>query len=663
MSAKWTRLWTRSLTKAAATTLTAFSVTLLAGCGGGSSSNEPGTAEPPPDVVQSNGCDGSCATANSFLSTTAVQQVIAQAVAEANAQGAPATIAVVDRPGNVLAVYQMTGAPTSTRIFSGKGAIGGLEEISIIPSTLSAIAKAVTGAYLSSEGNGFTTRTASQIVQEHFNPGEINQPGGPLFGVQFSQLACSDFMQRFDPAVSTAPGPKRSPLGLSADPGGMPLYIDGVPVGGIGIESDGEYTADIVISDFDRRSDELIAVAGSFGFATPADRQAERITVDGKTFRFSDVGPSDLATDPSTAAGFASLGPAMGALLPVTGYTQGAILQGTAFGQPESGIRPDTADYPGLDAFILVDENNQNRFPPRPGTDGANAMTETEVRTLIQEALKVANRARAQIRRPVGSQARVSISIVDTNGQILGIARTRDAPIFGLDVSLQKSRTANFFSGAFAGDDLRGAPDASYINSALEVTETIRIGDYADAAQTFLESPTALDDGAFAFADRSGGNLSRPFFPDGLVGTENGPFSKPIERWSPFSVGLQLDLVYNQVIQHVGFVLGAFPDVGNNCTAIDRLPNGIQIFPGSVPVYRGNTLIGGIGVSGDGIDQDDMISFLGLHNAGEILGTINNAPPEIRADNLTPRGVRLRYVQCPQSPFLDSSEINVCEGK
>ncbi|MEM1090951.1 MAG: heme-binding protein [Pseudomonadota bacterium] len=659
MSTQWTS-WTRSTGMGIA----AFCLTLMAGCGGGSTSTEPGTAEPPPDTTQNRGCDGSCATANSFLSETQVQQIIAQAVAEANALGSPATIAVVDRPGNVLAVFQMTGAPAATRIFSGKGAIGGLEEIAIIPSTLSAIAKAVTGAYLSSEGNGFTTRTASQIVQEHFNPGEINQPGGPLFGVQFSQLACSDFMQRFDAGGATPPGPKRSPLGLSADPGGMPLYIDGVPVGGIGIESDGNYTADLSIADFDRDPDELIAVAGSFGFAPPADRQADRITVDGKTFRFADVGPADLSTDPASAAGFGSVNGPLGGLVAVTGYTNGDVIRGTAFGQPESGIRPDTGDYPGLDAFVLVDENNQNRFPPRAGTDGANAMTENEVRVLLQEALRVANSARAQIRRPVGSQARVSISIVDTNGVILGIARTRDAPIFGLDVSLQKSRTANFFSGAFAGDDLRGAPDANYINSSLEVTESIPIGSYVTAAQDFLEMPTALDDGAFAFADRSGGNLSRPYFPDGIVGTENGPFSKPFPLWSPFSVGLQLDLVYNQVIGHVAFVAGVTgTDVTNNCTTIGRLPNGIQIFPGSVPVYRGNTLIGGIGVSGDGIDQDDMISFLGLHNAGEILGTINNAPPEIRADNLTPRGVRLRYIQCPQSPFLDSSEINPCEGK
>src|SRR3546814_13726552 len=38
------------------------------------------------------------------------------------------------------------------------------------PAEGGAIAKAVTGAYLSSGGNAFSTRTASQIVQEHFPP-------------------------------------------------------------------------------------------------------------------------------------------------------------------------------------------------------------------------------------------------------------------------------------------------------------------------------------------------------------------------------------------------------------------------------------------------------------------------------------------------------------
>ena len=86
----------------------------------------------------------------------------------------------------------------------------------------------MTGAYLSSEGNAFSTRTASQIVQENFNPGEISAPGGPLFGVQFSQLPCSDLVRR--PGDGSV-GPKRSPLGLSADAGGLPLYKGGTVVG------------------------------------------------------------------------------------------------------------------------------------------------------------------------------------------------------------------------------------------------------------------------------------------------------------------------------------------------------------------------------------------------------------------------------------------------
>jgi hypothetical protein len=111
---------------------------------------------------------------------------------------------------------------------------------------------------------------------------------------------------------------------------------------------------------------------------------------------------------------------------------------------------------------------------------------------------------------------------------------------------------------------------------------------------------------------------------------------------------------------------GAGSDVGDNCVQASQpsLANGIKIFTGSVPIYRGNELVGGICVSGDGVDQDDMISVLGVHDAGVALNNaIGNAPVGIRADNLTPQGVRLRYIQCPQSPFLNSDEQNVCAGK
>jgi len=608
-------------------------------------------------------CSGYCANASTFLRASDVGRIIAQAVHEASGRGARATIAVVDRVGNVLAVFRMNGADSSVTITSGRGVVGGLEAISIIPDSTAAISKAVTGAYLSSEGNSFSTRTASQIVQENFNPGELGQPAGPLFGVQFSNLPCSDLNTRF--GAGTGPGPLRSPLGLSADPGGFPLYMNGTPVGGIGVIADGIYGLDLDVGDSDSNLDELIAMAASYNYAAPIERR-ERVTLDGKVARFSDVDFDDLVTDPRNAPGFGSINGVSGALVDVTSYfvAAGGILQGTAYGQSASGIRPDTTNYPGLDAFVLVNNVNVERYPPGDGSDGANALSANEARTLVSSALTVAGRARAQIRLPLSSPAQVTVSVVDTNGVVLALARTRDAPIFGTDVSLQKARTAAFFSSSAAAAALQGAPNTIYLNpdgspSGVQIV----IGDYVDDLRSFVGSPTALADGAFAFADRSGGNLSRPFYPDGINGNIHGPFSKPYASWSPFTTGLQLDLDMNQIVQHVGHVAFGSADTLQNCTTIAQLANGLQIFPGSVPIYRGSTLVGGIGVSGDGVDQDDMIAFLGLHEAGNALGTIGNAPPAMRADQIKPQGTRLRYIQCPQSPYIDSNAAQVCDGK
>lgn len=632
-------------------------------------------------------CSGFCADETTFLTESDVRKIIVQAVQESELAGVTSTIAVTDRVGNVLATYQMnTGQqqPLSAffplvKIDAGRGVRTGLDGIDgVIPASLSAIAKAITGAYLSSEGNAFSTRTASHIVMQNFNPLETGQPAGPLFGVQFSSLPCSDLNTRFSTGADV--GPKRSPLGLSADPGGFPLYKNGTPVGAIGVEVDLSYSADLNIRDRDNSLDERVALAATLGFESPVTHRADRITVEGKSLRYSDIkyrniqiepAPNDLA-DLSLIAG-------KGSLIAVPVYSNAEILAGTAFGQPSSGIRPASDEFSGLDAFVLVDNNDQERFPVVSGT----LMSRDEALSIIRNAIAVANRARAQIRKPFNSQARVTVSLVDINGDILGIARTRDAPIFGIDVSLQKARTAAFFSSSNAQDALNAASDAIYVRLPDE-SISFPISSYVNKAINIFNDPTALT-GQFAFSDRAGGNLSRPFFPDGISGM-NGPFSKPFEEWSPFSTGLQLDLVLNGILTHVAAFYGLSDDIGQDCTAapagtvqfladflginnitigspIPQVRNGIQIFPGSVPVYRGNTLIGGLGVSGDGVDQDDLISFLGLHNAGVETMSVNNAPEEIRADTLTPAGVRLRFVQCPYKPFLDSGIQNACSGK
>ena len=641
---------------------------------------------PQPGQAANSNCTGSCAKAGTFLRASQVQRIIAQAVAEARARDRRATIAVADRVGNVLAVFQMNGASADVRITSGRfnkrrpGPFeAGLEELPDVSATLGAIAKAITAAYLSSEGNAFSTRTANQIVQEFFNPGERGQPSGPLFGVQFSQLPCGDLVQQGE-AVGI--GPRRSPLGLSADPGGLPLYFRGTPVGGIGVIADGIYGVDANIFNVDQSADELIALAGTVGFEAPENRQADRIAVGGLLLRFSDANAGDLLSDPRSAPAFSRIDGRLGGLVAVTGFypSPPVVRSGTAFGQPASGIiRADQVRPPlfgrRLDAFVLADRRAVNRFPPIAGAiNDGQRLTAGEVRTLLREGIEVANSARANIRQPNGSQVRVTVSVVDVEGTILGIARTRDAPVFGIDVSLQKARAAAFFS----------SPDAA---ASLSDASPVLAG-YVRDTQAFVDPlfrGRVFEDGV-AYSNRAIGNLARPFFPDGVEAGPTGPLSKParssgplrgsfrpgVNEWSPFNVGIQLDLVAVDVIGSLLMPPNTIRDCGTSnapSIALGRLANGIQIFPGSVPIFKRGGLVGAYGVSGDGVDQDDMVGFLAVHNAGVALrGRIGNAPKGIRADRvrITQGGgqtLRPRYVQCPVAPFIGSDVQTPCKGK
>ena len=618
---------------------------VAAACGGGGGGSSPSAT----------GCASNCTAAQDFLTVADVQRIVAQAVGEAQARNVRAQVAVVDRVGNVLAVFRMDGAPATVAISSGPGISGGLDGIGpgTIPAADAAIAKALTGAFLSSGGNAFSTRTASQIIQEHFNPGELGQPSGPLYGVQFSQLACSDVNRA---AAHGTVGPKPSPLGLAADPGGLPLYKGGTLVGGVGIEADGVYGLDRNIFDVDQDAEELVAVAASSGFAAPADIRGDRITADGRTFRYVDS--EAIASDPGHAGAFAAL---PGALVAVPGYADADIVAGTSFGSAASGVRADDGAFAPVGGWILVDSANAPRFAPRASADGA--LTQAEVAAILRDAIAVARRTRGQIRRPLGSIAEVSVAVAATNGDILGLVRTGDAPVFGIDVAVQKARTAMFFSNPAAASELGAAPDAQYVGGARSP-----ISRYVAATRDFLGDTAALT-GDVAWSSRAIGNIHRPAFPDGIDGAPHGPLSTAMAQWSPFNVGFQLDLVYNQLVKAVlgddsEGCAGRAPAASTAADAgIGRLRNGAQIFPGAVPIYRGNRLVGAVGVSGDGVDQDDMIASLGLANASQEIGTgFGHAPAALRADTLTPQGVRLRYIQCPQAPFNGSSEENVCAG-
>jgi uncharacterized protein GlcG (DUF336 family) len=528
------------------------------------------------------------------LSTSDVQTIIAQAVSTAAQLNRPVTVAVTDREGNVLGVFKMTGAPASTQLRGGgpgpsqvPNPLTGFVPIgldgTVVSAKLAAISKAGTASLFSTSGNAFTTRTAGFIIQEHFPPGVDFRSSGPLYGVQFSSLPCSDIK---------VPG---LPLGLSGDPGSVPIYKNGVAVGGVGIEGDGVYTVDRDPADFDQPFEEVIAVAAGRGFEPPSLIRGDNILVDGIRLAYLNV---NSAPSPATIP-FGSLPGAVDSLFPIRG-AQPSVFTAAMVGGIAGEVDP--------------------RFFPFIGspTVTANSLTAADVSTIIAHAAQQANITRAAIRQPLGSNARVTIAVVDTNGVVLGVFRQTDAPVFGFDVSVQKARTAAFFSRANAGTLLSGAGFGSYVTRAA-----------SDGVQL---------NGAIALSDRAIGFLHRPFFPDGINNTAPGPFSPPIDQWSVFNVGLQLDLIATNL--KMDLAGAALP-----CsTSLPNLANGLQIFAGSIPLYKNGELVGAIGISGDGIDQDDLIA------AG---GSAGYAPPvNIRADQFFVRSVRLPFIKLPRSPNL-----------
>lgn len=533
--------------------------------------SEGGVKEPPGTAPEST-------SSTEHLTSAEVQTIIAQAVTHAHAIGLAVTVAVVDHEGVVLGQFRMTGAGMTATV-RGRGN-GGLEGADV-PSDFAAISKAGTAAFFSTQGNAFSTRSASFIVQEHFPPQTNPSQGGPLFGVQFSQLRCSDVSRTGHPA-NTA----NLPLGLSGDLGGLPLYKNGTAVGGIGVEGDGSYTADLDPTDFDQSAEEAIAAAGTLGFSAPRNIQGDRILIDGITIPFSNSAPpTSLNTAPYGSFGSQLQVPIAS---PTTGFTPATI------GGVSGSIDPN---------FPIV-------ASPDPG-----GLTVQEVTRILVQAAVQANRTRAAIRNPIGTPARVSITVVDTAGRILGIFRTIDAPIFGFDVSAQKARNANLFTRADAGQLLTTAGLGTYV--------------------TALAQEGLLLDGSTAFSDRAMGFLSQPIFPPGASSNFlSGPLSKPLGQWSIFNTGFQLDAL---IVPNL--LSGTAP-----CTALAQAPNGFQIFPGSVPLFKGNVHVGAIGVSGDGVDQDDIIAAMGSVGF--------EAPPGIRSDTRTVRGVRLPFVVFPRNPNL-----------
>ncbi len=213
-------------------------------------------------------------------------------------------------------------------------------------------------------------------------------------------------------------------------------------------------------------------------------------------------------------------------------------------------------------------------------TGGAGGLTAADVQAIIDHAVATANTTRGVIRLPLGSRARMVIAVADLDGTLLGLNRMPDATIFSVDVAVAKSRNVIYFTQN-PGTDLPGVPT----NTAI-TNRTISFG-------------------------------AQPFFPPGIDYSKPGPF-------------------YNLFLY----------DTAHPCTQGAQPANsnqsGIVFFPGAVPLYKNGVLVGGLGVSGDGVDQDDYVTVGG--SAGF------EAPTNKRADRIFIDGVRLPYTKFPRNP-------------
>ncbi|MFQ5844178.1 MAG: heme-binding protein, partial [Planctomycetota bacterium] len=313
------------------------------------------------------------------LSAAEVTTILEQAANRALLDGNAFVFSVTNREGVEVGAFGMGGTvgdPTEAR------------------------RKALTAAFLSSNQHSFNTRTAAFIIDDHFPPGLSNTPGGPLYGVQFSALPCSDVVGAAGTVFTTG-------LGLSGDPGSIPLYKGGCLVGALG--ADGGTP----------RDQERAAWAGALGFRPDRRIFGSNIFIDGVSLRFVDEMPADA---------------------PVTlpfGVLAGAVLTPPMAAPPPASFPP--GSFGGLTVEVLVAPMDSPAVPTPKLLSG-------DVSAILDATAALSDRLRAGIRRPLGSPARMFIAVVDTDGVVLGLIRTPEATFFSLDVAVQKARTAAFFS-------------------------------------------------------------------------------------------------------------------------------------------------------------------------------------------------------------------------
>lgn len=468
-------------------------------------------------------------------------------------------------------------------------------------------------------------------IPDNFLVTQPNPTGGPPLSVDLTTPESYGF-EAYGPSD---PAHFAQSRGIATLPGGIPIYKNGDLVGGIGVFFPGKTGY---------ASEENSQLSSDYNPAKP-DRSLEA-----EYMAFASVGGA-----PALNAGvgvISGIAPLPEIALPVTekvnridlvgieldifgpgGTFQGAQalntegqLLGNGTGDPLSGFNApiivgQNSTTPSLTAPSNMRESEPvavgNLVVPHDGVTNSQGigLTADDVNQIINQAVTQADFTRAAIRLPQGTRTRMVIAVSDLNGNILGLYRMQDATVFSLDVAVAKARN-----------------EAYYANPAQ--------------LQPVDQAP-GVPAGA-AFTNRTFRYLAEPFFPEGIDGAPVGPFSiyndGGTNRYTSLEEGPPLPAsAFQSVLGYDSFNPNTnFRDPFNPANQ-----NGVVFFPGSAPLYKtdaaGNrVLVGGLGISGDGVDQDDVVTAAAMNSF--------QPPAGITADQYFVQGIRLPYIKYNRNP-------------
>ena len=540
-------------------------------------------------------------------------------------------------------------------------------------------------------------------IGNHFPPGVPFTPQVDLFGIEYSNRDTSyhpstdrihgtaddqQLLQRFNVDSAFIPSsipesqqlaaidsygyasgimPGATPRGIGTLPGGIPITrtVTGSPlpqvVGGIGVffpgktgfatESNCSLSSDYNPSKPDRTLEaEFMSYAalggttvsltpsinpipfpGAIGGVEPVSGvvlATGRIDLVGITLPIFGPNPSDAFPGANGAQFLVQYGLSLGGIqnAPNSGAVGPSLAPGGFARLLDPGsdnkINPNPATVPGIPVPGLPVDTTQVTFlPGTPVPEGflvtphaGSALSAPDVQRILAQGVQQAVQIRSAIRLPLNEFSRMTIAVTDTNGDVLGLFRMPDGTTFSLDIAVAKARNVDY---------------------------------YADP--TLLQSVDQLPGlpAGIAFTNRTFRFLALPRYPEGIDGAPPGYFSQlndgGINPTTGAIVGAPLPATAFQSV----FGFAAFHPQSNFRDPANILnQNGVVFFPGAVPLYSNNKLVGGLGISGDGVDQDDVVT------SGAKQGFDTLPDGVLRADLVFFRDVRLPFQKFNRQPRI-----------